>query len=121
MAHTNLTHDQEMAVESHTATYWKVFGALLVFTLMEYFYAKVMQASFSSLVIGLMTMAIVGGAIIPVIQGAIADSIGIHHAFILPVICYLYILFYALRGSTPNSERYADCLDVTKGSIGKCY
>ena len=70
---------------------------------------------------GLMTMAIVGGAIIPVIQGAIADRIGIHHAFILPVICYLYILFYALRGSTPNSERYANCLDVAKGSIGKCY
>jgi FHS family L-fucose permease-like MFS transporter len=55
---------------------------------------------------GLMTMAIVGGAIIPVLQGVIADSIGIHHAFILPVICYLYILFYALRGSMPNSEWY---------------
>ena len=68
---------------------------------------------------GLMNMAIVGGAIIPVIQGAIADRIGIHHAFILPVICYLYILFYALRGSTPNSERYAHCLEVVKGSIGK--
>src|SRR6185503_2373781 len=33
---------------------------------------------------GLINMAIVGGAIIPLIQGAIADSIGIHHAFILP-------------------------------------
>ena len=50
--------------------------------------------------------AIVGGAIIPVIQGAMADSIGIHQAFILPVICYLYIVFYALRGSKPNSERF---------------
>jgi MFS transporter, FHS family, L-fucose permease len=50
-------------------------------------------------------MAIVGGAIIPVTQGAIADRIGIGHAFFLPVICYLYILFYALRGSTSNSER----------------
>jgi FHS family L-fucose permease-like MFS transporter len=56
---------------------------------------------------GLINMAIVGGAIIPVIQGAVADRIGIHHAFFLPVICYLYILFYALRGSMPNSERYA--------------
>jgi FHS family L-fucose permease-like MFS transporter len=54
---------------------------------------------------GLMNMAIVGGAVIPVIQGAIADHIGIHHAYLLPVICYLYILFYALKGSTPNSER----------------
>ncbi|PYS03563.1 MAG: hypothetical protein DMG12_12000 [Acidobacteria bacterium] len=30
------------------------------------------------------------------------------HAFFLPVICYLYVLFYGLRGSTPNSERYAN-------------
>jgi FHS family L-fucose permease-like MFS transporter len=56
---------------------------------------------------GIMIMAIVGGALIPVAQGAIADRIGIHHAFFLPVVCYLYILFFALSGSKPNSERYA--------------
>ncbi|HME35968.1 MAG TPA: sugar MFS transporter [Candidatus Sulfotelmatobacter sp.] len=56
---------------------------------------------------GIMIMAIVGGAIIPVAQGAIADRIGIHHAFFLPVLCYLYILFFALSGSKPNSQRYA--------------
>lgn len=56
---------------------------------------------------GIMIMAIVGGAIIPVAQGAIADRIGIHHAFFLPVLCYLYILFFALSGSRPNSQRYA--------------
>jgi FHS family L-fucose permease-like MFS transporter len=54
---------------------------------------------------GLLNMAIVGGAILPVIQGVIADYVGIHHALVLPVICYLYILFYALSGSKPNSER----------------
>ncbi len=56
---------------------------------------------------GILNMAIVGGAILPVIQGVIADRVGIHHAFILPVISYLYILYYGLRGSKPNSERYA--------------
>jgi FHS family L-fucose permease-like MFS transporter len=55
---------------------------------------------------GIMIMAIVGGALIPVAQGAIADRLGIRHAFFLPVICYLYILFFALSGSKPNSERY---------------
>jgi FHS family L-fucose permease-like MFS transporter len=50
---------------------------------------------------GLLIMAIVGGAILPVVQGWIADRIGIHHAFILPVICYLYIAYYAFRGSRP--------------------
>ena len=56
---------------------------------------------------GILNMAIVGGAILPVLQGAIADRIGIQHAFFVPVICYLYILFYGLAGSRPNSERYA--------------
>jgi FHS family L-fucose permease-like MFS transporter len=55
---------------------------------------------------GILNMAIVGGAVLPVIQGIIADRFGLHHAFVLPVICYLYILFYALSGSRPNSERY---------------
>src|SRR6516162_3726979 len=56
---------------------------------------------------GILTMAIVGGAILPVIQGVIADRVGLHHAFFVPVICYLYILFYGLSGPKPNSERYA--------------
>ena len=56
---------------------------------------------------GIMIMAIVGGAVIPLLQGWIADHIGIHHAFFLPVICYLYILFFALSGSKPNSQRHA--------------
>jgi len=56
---------------------------------------------------GILNMAIVGGAILPVLQGVIADTFGIHHGFWLPVICYLYIMFYALSGSRPNSERYA--------------
>ncbi len=50
---------------------------------------------------GLLIMSIVGGAILPVAQGAIADRIGVHHAFLLPVLCYLYIAFYGLRGSRP--------------------
>jgi MFS transporter, FHS family, L-fucose permease len=54
---------------------------------------------------GLLNMAIVGGAILPVLQGVIADRVGIHHAFLLPVICYLYILFYGFCGSKPNSQR----------------
>jgi MFS transporter, FHS family, L-fucose permease len=54
---------------------------------------------------GLLNMAIVGGAVLPLIQGTLADRFGLHHAFVLPVICYLYIFFYALSGSRPNSER----------------
>ncbi len=47
---------------------------------------------------GLLNTAIVGGAVIPLLQGLIADRIGIHHAFILPVLCYLYIALFAVKG-----------------------
>ncbi|HEV2213117.1 MAG TPA: glucose/galactose MFS transporter, partial [Gammaproteobacteria bacterium] len=47
----------------------------------------------------LLVMAIVGGAIVPLAQGALADAFGVHHAFILPLLCYLFIVFYALNGS----------------------
>jgi FHS family L-fucose permease-like MFS transporter len=43
-------------------------------------------------------MAILGGAIVPVIQGAVADSIGVHQSFIVPVFCYLYIAYYGWKG-----------------------
>jgi FHS family L-fucose permease-like MFS transporter len=56
---------------------------------------------------GILNMAIVGGAIVPLVVGAMADRVGLRHAFVIPVICYLYILYYGLRGSKPNSERYA--------------
>jgi MFS transporter, FHS family, L-fucose permease len=52
---------------------------------------------------GILVMAIVGGAILPVAQGWLADHLGIHHAFIIPVLCYLYIAYYALRGSRPTA------------------
>jgi len=47
---------------------------------------------------GMLNTAIVGGAIIPLVQGYIADRVGIHHAFFLPAICYLYIVFFAIKG-----------------------
>ena len=47
----------------------------------------------------LLVMAIVGGAVIPWLQGALADHVGVHHAFVLPMLCYLYIIFYGLKGS----------------------
>jgi FHS family L-fucose permease-like MFS transporter len=46
----------------------------------------------------ILIMGILGGAIIPVLQGALADNIGVHHAFILPALCYLYIIFYGFWG-----------------------
>jgi len=50
---------------------------------------------------GILCLAIVGGALIPLLQGMLADSIGLQLAFILPAICYLYIAYYGLFGSRP--------------------
>jgi len=74
---------------------------------------------------GILNMAIVGGAIIPWLVGKAGDLInrayypaltqgetswgqGIQYALILATLCYLYILFFAVSGSKPNSERVAE-------------
>jgi FHS family L-fucose permease-like MFS transporter len=51
---------------------------------------------------GLIMTAVVGGAVVPYLLGALADKVGIQHAFVLPVICYLYIAYYGLWGSKPT-------------------
>jgi FHS family L-fucose permease-like MFS transporter len=52
---------------------------------------------------GLVCQAIVGGALIPLVQGVAADTIGIQLSFIVPMLCYIYIGWYALRGADQNT------------------
>lgn len=47
---------------------------------------------------GVLCMAIVGGAIVPVVQGYFADATGILLSFFVPAICYCYIVYYGLKG-----------------------
>jgi FHS family L-fucose permease-like MFS transporter len=56
---------------------------------------------------GLITTAIVGGAIIPYLLGALADKVGIQGSLILPIACYLYIAWYGLWGSKPTRRATA--------------
>jgi FHS family L-fucose permease-like MFS transporter len=53
---------------------------------------------------GVLCMAIVGGAIVPVIQGYFADTVGLLYSFAVPLVCYLYIVFYGLRGHRPTGR-----------------
>jgi len=47
----------------------------------------------------LLVMAILGGALIPPIQGAVADMFGgYHYSFFIPMICYAYLAFYGWKG-----------------------
>jgi cytochrome c oxidase subunit 4 len=52
----NLTYDQQQHVESH-APYMKIFYALLVLTILEYFYAKIFAGANITLVLGLVILA----------------------------------------------------------------
>jgi FHS family L-fucose permease-like MFS transporter len=56
---------------------------------------------------GVVCMAIVGGAIVPVAMGFFADRIGLLHAFFVPVLCYLYIAWYGLKGHYADFEPVA--------------
>ena len=47
---------------------------------------------------GILVMAIVGGALIPMIMGALADTIGLHASFLITIICYAYIVYFGLKG-----------------------
>ena len=99
-----------MLLNGHTAM-WTILAVGLFNSIMFPTIFSLGEAELGSLSgtgSGLLNMAIVGGAILPVIQGVIADRVGLHHAFVLPVLCYLYIVFYALKGSKPNSERYTN-------------
>jgi FHS family L-fucose permease-like MFS transporter len=65
----------------------------------------------------LLIMAIVGGAVIPLAQGALADSIGIQAAFALPLACYAYIAWYGLRGSRLATSEAGVSSDTRVSSV----
>lgn len=49
---------------------------------------------------GILVMAPVGGAIFPMLQGILADipAVGLHLSYILPLLCYTFIIYYAVNG-----------------------
>jgi FHS family L-fucose permease-like MFS transporter len=51
---------------------------------------------------GVITIGNVGGAVIPPLFGALAVAIGYQHAFMLPIICYIYIAYYGFSGYRPT-------------------
>ena len=51
---------------------------------------------------GLIMTAVVGGAIVPALIGALADKAGIQNSFVIPIFCYLFIAYYGLWGSKPS-------------------
>lgn len=54
----------------------------------------------------LLVMAILGGAVLPLLQGVVADSFGLHNSFWVPFFAYLYIIFYGLYGYKAGRKDY---------------
>lgn len=50
----------------------------------------------------LLVMAIIGGAVFPALMGYLSDLTSIQTAFAIPLLCYLYIWYYAAKGSKPT-------------------
>jgi len=50
----------------------------------------------------LLVMAIIGGAVFPAVMGRISDAASIQTAFVVPLLCYLYILYFAMAGYKPE-------------------
>ena len=59
---------------------------------------------------GILCLAIVGGAILPLIQGVAADSVGVQNSFIFPALCYVFIAYYGVFGSKPTKRVLSDKL-----------
>jgi FHS family L-fucose permease-like MFS transporter len=53
---------------------------------------------------GVITIGNVGGAAIPPLFGLMADHVGIQYAFVLPIVCYLFITYYGLSGYKPSRD-----------------
>ncbi len=57
----------------------------------------------------LLVMMILGGAIIPIIQGAVADALnGYHYSFFVPIFCYAYILYYGWKGHNIRRKAFPE-------------
>jgi len=54
---------------------------------------------------GILCLAIVGGAIVPLIQAVLADTMGVQLSFLLPIFCYFFIMYYGLKGSVPAKQQ----------------
>jgi MFS transporter, FHS family, L-fucose permease len=58
----------------------------------------------------LLVMAIIGGAFFPAIMGRISDASSIQRAFIVPLLCYVFILYFGLSGYKPSAALAAESL-----------
>ena len=55
-------------------------------------------SKFTGAASGIISTAIVGGALVPVLQGLVIDNVGLMISYVIPAVCYVYIVFFATQG-----------------------
>jgi FHS family L-fucose permease-like MFS transporter len=60
---------------------------------------------------GILITMVVGGAIVPVVQGFLADKLGYQTSFAIVFCCYLYLVFFALSGYKIRQPRFPSIAD----------
>ena len=55
---------------------------------------------------GILVMMVVGGAVIPELQGLLADKFGYQHSFLIVLLCYAYLVYFALSGYKVRQPRF---------------
>lgn len=62
----------------------------------------------------LLVMSIIGGALIPAVMGKISDASNIQKAFVVPLLCYLYVIYFAVRGYRPKEISVPDSAAIAE-------
>ncbi|TSE07315.1 sugar MFS transporter [Aquimarina algiphila] len=88
LSHGEIAFWSAIAIGAFNSILWSNIFTLAIKDLGKY----TSQAS------SLLVMMIVGGALIPLLQGAVADIIGIQLSFFIPLVCYIYLVFYGIVG-----------------------
>ena len=55
---------------------------------------------------GILCLAIVGGAVIPILHGGLADIVGLKLSLLLSLVSYTYIAFFAVYGHKPTARSF---------------
>jgi FHS family L-fucose permease-like MFS transporter len=75
--------------------------------------------SYTKLGSSLLVMSIIGGAVIPAVMGKISDASNIQRAFVVPLICHAYVLYFALRGYKPAAAASSNAVFSSVSSEAK--
>ena len=64
-----------------------------------------------------LVMSIIGGALCPMAMGRISDAWNIQRAFLVPLVCQAYVLYFAIRGYRPSPSVAMEAAAIPAGEV----